>query len=490
MSIIDILTMSVRSLLKRKVRTFLTVLGVTVGTASIVLMISLGIAANMNFERQLEGFGDVLNMQIHHWQGAGGGDVILNDAMIDYISSWDGVEVATPIIEMWSMHGQIGRRTAEHISIRGIRPEAMPFLPGFRDIAQGQTIQPGSSGFQAVFGSELPFEFMTDRERLEHQHGGGGGGSFIVRGMSASSARPMPGMPGGSEAPVRVPRVNIFEERIRISYVWGIFAPPSGTGEVDPHTPIIITNRNNQVYEVEAVGLFEGTTWETQRSIVMDIEHVKTLLVSQADFEESQGWGRWRVTDFDTYGYEQAMVRATDINTAVEVFLRLYALGFGWVSSPLHEVATLQEMSDSLQNLLLIIGAVSLFVAFIGIANTMIMSIYERTKEIGVMKVIGAALSDIGRLFLVEAALIGIMGGLIGLGLSYGLSYLLNNMEDGFAFLEALIPRGVTDGYISYIPLWLYGLALAFSAVIGLVAGFLPAMRAMRISALTAIRTD
>lgn len=68
------------------------------------------------------------------------------------------------------------------------------------------------------------------------------------------------------------------------------------------------------------------------------------------------------------------------------------------------------------------IGAISLLVAAIGIANTMTMSIYERTKEIGVMKVLGCSLGNIRMMFLTEAAFIGFIGGVIGLIISYILS--------------------------------------------------------------------
>ena len=66
MSNFDVITMAVRNLFKRKVRTFLTVLGVVIGTASIVIMVSLGIAANMNFESQLENFGDIMTIQVNN----------------------------------------------------------------------------------------------------------------------------------------------------------------------------------------------------------------------------------------------------------------------------------------------------------------------------------------------------------------------------------------------------------------------------------------
>jgi len=130
---------------------------------------------------------------------------------------------------------------------------------------------------------------------------------------------------------------------------------------------------------------------------------------------------------------------------------------------------------------------VSLFVAAIGISNTMVMSIYERTREIGVMKVIGASLKDIRRLFLLEAALIGVFGGVLGAGLSLGVSKIINNY--GIPFFDNMV-YGANESDISAIPAWLCLFALGFSAVIGLVSGYFPARRAMKLSALTAIRTE
>ena len=119
----------------------------------------------------------------------------------------------------------------------------------------------------------------------------------------------------------------------------------------------------------------------------------------------------------------------------------------------------------------------SLLVAAIGIMNTMMMSIYERTKEIGIIKVLGCRMSNIAGLFLTEAAYIGFFGGALGLGLSYGLSLVLNN------FLES-------SGFKSIIPLYLAVGALAFSVVVALISGLYPAMRAMKLSPLAAIRNE
>ena len=130
------------------------------------------------------------------------------------------------------------------------------------------------------------------------------------------------------------------------------------------------------------------------------------------------------------------------------------------------------------------IGAVSLFVAAIGITNTMMMSIYERTKEIGVMKVLGCDLRNIRSLFLMEAGFIGFIGGVIGLILSFILSVVINKVA-----AQANEYMGDMGG-ISYIPIWLVFLSLVFAILVGMVAGFFPARRAMRLSPLAAIRNE
>ena len=150
------------------------------------------------------------------------------------------------------------------------------------------------------------------------------------------------------------------------------------------------------------------------------------------------------------------------------------------------------------------IAAVSLFVAAINIINTMTMAIYERTREIGVMKVLGCELGSIRTMFLLESSTIGFIGGLIGVAFSLLASFVLNNLstilaafgQDGGFDLSGLMGGGYYymggDGSaaISIIPPWLMLAALVFATLVGLVAGILPANKAVKISALEAIRHD
>ena len=163
-----------------------------------------------------------------------------------------------------------------------------------------------------------------------------------------------------------------------------------------------------------------------------------------------------------------------------EVQEQIRALGLQ-ANSNVEWMNQVKEQSRSIQAALGGIGAVSLFVSAIGIANTMMMSIYERTKEIGVIKVLGCSLKNIRQMFLLEAAFIGLMGGAAGCVLSFAVSTVIN------ALTATKNIMGVGGG-ISFIPPWLVLAAVGFSMLVGMGAGYIPALRAMRLSPLAAIQ--
>jgi putative ABC transport system permease protein len=120
----------------------------------------------------------------------------------------------------------------------------------------------------------------------------------------------------------------------------------------------------------------------------------------------------------------------------------------------------------------IVITALSLFVGAIGIMNIMFVSVTERTKEIGIRKAIGAKTWSILLQFLVEAALLCILGGIIGLLLSYPLSLIINQ------FLPTSLPI-----HIAF-------LSIMISAIVGLISGFLPAWKASRLNPVDALRYE
>jgi putative ABC transport system permease protein len=138
------------------------------------------------------------------------------------------------------------------------------------------------------------------------------------------------------------------------------------------------------------------------------------------------------------------------------------------------------------------IGAIALIVAAFGIANTMTMAIYERTREIGLMKAVGATNRDVMSIFLAEAGAIGLLGGLGGVLLGAGLGALIDLIAGTYLAAQAVQSGAAPSETISIIhtPLWLPVFALLFSALVGVVSGIYPAMRAVSLSPVAALKYE
>jgi ABC-type antimicrobial peptide transport system permease subunit len=132
------------------------------------------------------------------------------------------------------------------------------------------------------------------------------------------------------------------------------------------------------------------------------------------------------------------------------------------------------------------VGGIALLVACIGIMNTMIMAIYERTREIGTLKAMGASRGDIRIMFMIEAGLIGFLGGFVGLMLSWVLGRTLNYGALWFAQQRNL---PLPENLFIITPL-LAAQALVFATFIGIVAGLYPANHAARLDPLAALRHE
>lgn len=133
----------------------------------------------------------------------------------------------------------------------------------------------------------------------------------------------------------------------------------------------------------------------------------------------------------------------------------------------------------------LAVGLVSLFIASLGIVNTMVMSILERTAEIGLLKAIGAEDRQIRALFLLESGAIGLIGSLGGLLLGYGVSRLAAVAARAWMVRQEIPP---VDPF--HLPLWVAGTGLLLGIVISIVAGLYPANRAARIDPVRALRSE
>ncbi|MGI8586461.1 MAG: ABC transporter permease [Chloroflexia bacterium] len=207
--------------------------------------------------------------------------------------------------------------------------------------------------------------------------------------------------------------------------------------------------------------------------------------IGTADALDIKKWWFNAPDILETEGYLPVVLRTASLKDAGEVSKAVTAMGF--------QSATLQVVLDQVNLIFTIIetalsgiGLLALLVASIGIANTMIMAIFERTREIGVLKALGASGGDIMRLFIVEASAIGLIGGVFGV---IG-GWLLSRLLDWIAHLYLQGQQvSITAPFFVLTPELVAG-ALVFATIIGLLAGLYPASRASRLDPLAALRHE
>lgn len=240
-------------------------------------------------------------------------------------------------------------------------------------------------------------------------------------------------------------------------------------------------------YVIETAGVFAGEPGEWSAdsyNIYCDIDALREVLSREFKGRVIPGQPtRKNGKPYKDLFYSSVTVNVDEMDNVTMVQQIISDMGYNaysnaeWIESDMKIMNIIQAVLGG-------IGGISLFVAAIGITNTMMMSIYERTKEIGIMKVIGCRIRDIQLLFLIEAGYIGFIGGGIGMVLSYAISYIMNKV---LGLGEMMFEEGAK---LSVIPPWLALLAITFAALIAMLAGFLPSLRAMKLSPLAAIRAE
>jgi len=455
MNSIDIVRMTFKNLLRRKARTLLTLMGVVIGTASIVIMISIGIGMEEGFKQELSRMGSLNAINVRSpengmYYGNPESDESsrgpqkkreLDDSAVADISKINGVQYVIPFIETQGKI-KLGKYIG-YIQLQGIDAKHMDKLD--LKVSEGRILNDEDRD-NVVFGFGV-------KDNLYNPKASGGFGF------------------GRNNAP----NVELLKEKITLSLDMSF-----GENHMNDDGTVI---KKPLSYKINGVGILEEGNYEYYNSVFMDIDHLKKLI---KDYNKGKSQND-KTSDFrKVKGYSRMIVKVKDIKDVKSIQDQLKDMGF-YADSLTDILESMQKTSQSLRIVLGAIGAVSLLVASIGITNTMVMSIYERTREIGIMKVIGSSLKDIKKLFLFEAAAIGLIGGTAGLLLSYGVSYVLNTA--GIALMGFFGPGG-EGAKTSIIPVWLAVSAMAFTTVIGLISGFYPARRAMNLSALEAIRKE
>jgi len=183
--------------------------------------------------------------------------------------------------------------------------------------------------------------------------------------------------------------------------------------------------------------------------------------------------------------FTTAVVRVNDPVQMQSVRTRLSQLGFGSFSF-VDEFKQIRSIFLIINSALALLGGISLLVASLGITNTMLMSTFERTREIGIMKAIGAEEWEIKQIFFVEASVIGLVGGILGALLAWGVDALANRL----AYRFILQPQGVDYLEFFHLPPALWICAVALALLVSMLAAFYPTARAASVDPVTALRHD
>lgn len=454
----DLVRIAFKNFMRRKTRSILTILGVIIGTASIVVMLSLGLGMNESFNRQLERMGSLNVIEVNRWyfeeDGKGGGysrETTLDDKAVAKIAAIDGVEAVMPFLSSYLKI--VSGKYVMYANIVGVDPDS---LEAFDYKVKSGRLLLKEDTTALLFGSEMPYNFRNPRASSNRR------GEYYYFGGYGGEDRPDP-------------EVDVLNDKLVLT-----FDMSYGERRTASHAGMT-SNRKPKLYKAKGVGILEESQDQSAYSVFMNIDYLKKII---KDNERAQSADGIRYSNRQE-GYEQIKVKVKDMKDVERVQDQIKSMGYGAYS--LADMRkSMQETSATMQAVLGGIGAISLFVAAIGITNTMVMSIYERTREIGVMKVLGCMLGDIRNLFLFEAGLIGLIGGVLGLAFSYGASIILNKYAGG------LFGGGGYggDSIVSLIPIWLAVASLIFATLVGLISGFMPARRAMKLSALEAIKTE
>jgi ABC-type lipoprotein release transport system permease subunit len=482
MSFLDILHLALRNLRQARLRFALTTMGVIVGVAVIVTMMSFGLGLQQNmldrfkaldFFNEIQVFGQGLGTLAGIENRRGDGERrreradkkptrILDDAGVSEIAAIPGVAYVEPTVNFTSYVRANGKLLSQFIGGANIPNEAARF----QQFSAGKMISAPNAEeavvterFTRDFGFAKPADAIGQTIELL---------APAEDDKSSSSKK--------EEEPPNFFGIPLEDDGLDESNLSGI----------ETHA-FKIAGVLGEIKEGVGQGGIRGLMPTAGIYLPLPVAHdlglkqrgpMGQVALSLARTKGSLGEGQGE-------GYELAVVRVKDPAMLTEVRRQITEKGFSSFSiiDEIEQIRTVFLIIDSVLGLL---GGISLLVASFGIANTMIMSILERTREIGIMKAIGAEDREIKLIFFVEAAVIGVFGGVMGVLIAWGIDGIANRL----AYRFILKPQGASFIDFFSLPPYLSIGAILFALLVSIAAALYPASRAARIDPVRALRHD
>jgi len=447
MKLFDIVRLIFGNLNRRKGRVALTAVGVVIGTAAVVILVSLAIGLQKNATQQLYGIGDLTQIQVspgYNVQtsgatkgvtvvgiGGGGGNggdgqpILLTNQVLNDFRNLTGVVAVIPReYTMGSLMLKFNR------------------LEGGSNVIGIGTDDLGQLGLIATQG-------ITQLARGE-----------VIIGPNVASSFYDPNLRPGQTPPATP---DLYDQQMGFT-----FSKWDSNG---------VETRKTVSYHV--VGVLAQTQGESDWSIYMRLDELKVY----------NEWATGQRINYNKNGYSQVIVKVDSVNHVLDVNDQITAMGFQ-AYTPQSFVKGINNFYMVLQVIFGGVGAIALLVAAIGIANTMAMAILERTREIGLMKAVGATNRDVLSIFLGEAAGIGFLGGLGGVLIGWLAGAGINVVALVYLAQQSASQGGTPPSVAVSTPGWLPAFALVFATLIGFVSGLYPALRAATLVPVQALKYE
>lgn len=440
MRISDLFKMGLKNLFRRKTRTILTTLGVIIGSLCIIITVSIGNGVNDSFEKSVMTQGGLTSITVSSYASVADKDgnwssseQALDDNLVEQIKALDHVRACSPIIG--SFVALFAGKFRGDINISAMDLDTYKDFD-FPELQYGEypTAEDNTS---IIFGFNQPYEFYNPNSR--------------------------------GYSPVQI---DMQKEKVILKFQEYQTAPKKKEFSL----PLL-----NVAKMVQTNSDFDYYTY-------IDIDYFKEIYVKYCNTLSLEDRKKALKTLDE---YTEIKLNVDNINNVEGVQKKIEDLGFQSYSMAQY-LMPLKKASGNIQLILLVMGIIVMVASAISIANTMVMSIYERTKEIGIMKVLGCMVGDVRKLFLFEAAIIGLIGGLIGIVLGFIASWAINKY--GAPIFSTLMTDNftgdMTNTKFSIIPLYLPLLSLSISIGVALLSGYFPARRATKIKSIEAMKTE
>jgi putative ABC transport system permease protein len=463
MKLPDLTELALRNLRESVLRNSLTTVGISVGVASLVAMLSLGIGLQQMANRRLGKSGlfdtvvvtsrrDLRNFDRDQERNgpAPGESKILDEPARLQIEHMPNVLEAYPDIRF----------------ITELRFEDKPHLTMISALPSSAKSNDAFDGIQGNF-------FSSDKAA-----------EVILQKAFAEELLGQTPKPGVDENNVAALAPQLLGKEVLMRYA------QRETALANPSTPISRDNLAAAAYSVvsreqklKIVGIAdldpESMRGPTRAKVFLPLQLAESLHVMQpTDLREIS-----RAAS-DQPVYSAISVRVKNPSQVQPTEDAIKKMGFNTFSI-LDATRSIQQFFKVLDLFLGIFGSLALAVASIGIVNTLVMAILERRREIGIMKAIGASDGDVKNLFFAEAGAMGILGGIVGVALGWAIGQVINLGTNIY-----LKRQGMTPEHFWAVPWWLVGFAVGFAVLVSLVSGLYPAARAARLDPVQALRYE